>query len=171
MGENIQYNKDKRFDFNLDPNKINGELMEATFAKYLTATGITFEIKSESHYKWMNSGNIYIEIEQFIRGNWEKSGLSSTQAELWVHIIKDENDEPLFTITISVDKLKKRIKKLIKNDCAFITGKPETYNGTATRGVIIPLKHLLFTDFEQEEYQKKKNLKNIQRINELFASR
>jgi hypothetical protein len=169
--EAINFNKDSRFDFNLDKNKINGELMEMVFADFLTSTGITYEIKSESHFMWLKTGNIYIEYQQFIRGEWRNSGISSTEAKIWVHILKDDNGELMSAVMIPMNKLKERIKKLLKYKLAILSGKEKTNNGTATKGVLIPLRYLLHSDVEQNEYFEELERQKIERIKNIFQKK
>lgn len=171
MGENIQYNNDSKFDIQVDKNFINGKLIEVLFADFLTSTGITYEIKSESHYMWLKTGNIYIEYQQFIHGEWRNSGISITEAQMWVHVLKDNNDEIMTAIMFPMNKLKERIKKLVKLKLAYLTGKPKTDNGTATRGIVIPLRYLFHTDIEETIYKENLEKEKIQTIKNIFCKK
>ena len=163
----MNFNNDNKFDFEADPKFINGQLMEQIFGEHIT--NFKFEVKSENQKVWNKSGNIYIEFEQFINGKWTPSGISVTEAEYWVQILKNFDDEFIVPILLPTKWLNERIRTLLKNKIASISGKDRTEDGTATRGYLIPLKWLYITDDEVEQYSnmerkhisnKIKNLKN-----------
>ncbi len=64
------------------------------------------EVKTERD-KWASTGNICIEIESY----GKPSGLTSTEAELWVHnLVKD--GELCCSLVFNTDKLRKTIEEM-----------------------------------------------------------
>ena len=66
----------------------------------------TCEIKTERD-KWASTGNICIEIESY----GKPSGLTSTEAEVWVHNLVKDN-ELCCSLMFNTDKLRKVMKKM-----------------------------------------------------------
>jgi hypothetical protein len=73
-----KYNNDKKFDIDLK----YGKVREKRLAKILEEKKI--EVKTERDW-WRKTGNIAIEIESY----GKPSGLKSTKADYWVHILAD----------------------------------------------------------------------------------
>ncbi len=153
--------KDGKYDFKLDPKNIHGQLIEVRYSKHITSDDIeryiAYEIKSEGPNSWIKSGNIYIEFEQFKNGEWVDSGISITEADMWVHVLKDENGNILHPIELSTSWLKHRIDEL---NCP-ITTKPRTSDGTPTKGYLVPLKDLYHTPRDYAKFKQKINAKKI----------
>jgi hypothetical protein len=162
MGKQV-FNKDGKWDFNLDPKLINGEWIELLVYDTLVNPDLTFEVKSENKNKWGLTGNIYIEFQQIKNGKWIDSGIAITESDYWIIVLKDYDNEKIENIIIMATyKLKKRIKRLYKAGKIIIDGKPETKDGAATRGYIIPIQHLFLydTEYEEDRNNRIKNLKN-----------
>lgn len=162
MGKQV-FNKDGKWDFNLDPKLINGEWIELLVYDTLVNPDLTFEVKSENKNKWGLTGNIYIEFQQMKNGKWVDSGIAITESDYWIIVLKDYDNQKIENIIIMATyKLKKRIKRLYKAGKIIIDGKPETKDGAATRGYIIPIQHLFLydTEYEEDRNNRIKNLKN-----------
>jgi hypothetical protein len=153
--------KDGKYDFKLDPKNIHGQLIEVRYSKHITSDNIErqigYEIKSEGPHSWIKSGNLYIEFEQFKDGEWVDSGISITEADMWVHVLKDENGNILHSIEVSTSWLKNRIYEL---NCQ-ITKKERTGDGTATKAYLVPLKDLYHTPSDYTKFKQKINAKKI----------
>lgn len=93
------------------------------------------EVKTERG-KWMNSGNIAVEIRRFTR----PSGLSTTTSDYWIHLLADGKDlKGGFIFTVPY--LKKRVKEMVANGDAKI--KPGG-DYMASSLVLMPM-HKIFT--------------------------
>ena len=113
------------------------------------------EIKSEEFQNWSKNGNIFIEYQQsFPRGRDEEgnilytipefSGIYVTEAEIWCHILKDENGNPYSPLLLKVSELKKLIKsKVYRTVPSF----HKTTSNVKTEGFLIPL-----TDIKKHFY-------------------
>ena len=97
--QNIAYNKDNKFDVDLE----FGEKFEKSLAKILTLGKI--EVKTERD-KWKRTGNIAIELSS--RG--KLSGLNTTKAEWWCQVLTIK--EKIVGVYIWPVKL---FKKIVKN--------------------------------------------------------
>jgi hypothetical protein len=156
------FNDDEKWDFNLEPKLINGKLMEVLVYDTLVNPDLKFEVKSENKNKWGLTGNIYIEFQQMKGDKWVDSGIATTESDYWIIVLKDyDNVKIESTIIIGTYKLKKRIKRLYKAGKIIIDGKPETKDGRATRGYIVPIQHLFLydTEYEEDRNNRIKNLK------------
>jgi len=102
-------NNDYKFDVDL----AFGQKFEKKFQEIFSDTSTKFEIKTErqtknfEYAKWMTTGNIVIEFE--CRGN--PSGLSTTEADFWVHILSYEYTIKAMLI-FPVEQLKQRVNYL-----------------------------------------------------------
>jgi len=151
MGKDI-FNNDEKWDFNLDPKLLNGKLIETLVYDKLVNPDLVFEVKSENKNKWGLTGNIYIEFQQLKSGKWVNSGIAATESDYWVIVLKDYDNEKIENIIITATyRLKKRIKRLYKAGKIIIDGKPETEDGTATKGYIVPIQYLFLYETEFEE--------------------
>ena len=102
-------NNDYKFDVELE----FGKKFELKFVEIFKSK-TKFEIKTERQEspfqdnKWMTTGNIVIEIE-----SWGKdSGLKTTEADWWVHILSYK-DEIKGMFLMEVPKLRKRVNYLV----------------------------------------------------------
>ena len=105
----INYEEMKKFDLDL-----KFGLLGEDFVRDMQGGNTKIEVKTERDI-WKNTGNMAIEI----RYNGNPSGISTTEAQLWVHNFS-YNDEILFSFTLQVSYLKDRIKKLLKEKKAKI---------------------------------------------------
>ena len=105
-----KWNKEYTSKFDIDLKF--GEGFEYSLANILSLGKI--EIKTERN-KWKKTGNIAIEL----MNQKNLSGLTVTEAEWWAHILSF-NNKIESVILIPVDKLKKRVKALVKADRARI---------------------------------------------------
>ena len=131
-------------DYKFDVDLAFGQKFEQKFEDLFTNPSTKFEIKTERQQslfddkKWMTTGNIVIEIDSW--GN--KSGLQTTQADWWVHILsyKDDIKGMMF---FEVDHLRKRVNYIIKK----LNLEP-IYGGqdNASRFYLIPIKELFNYD-------------------------
>ena len=97
------------FDIDLDFGKIYEQKVKDIFE---VKGGI--EVKTERG-AWKQTGNIAIEIRY--KGN--PSGLSTTNADWWVHILSNNGDIDT-ALMFKVNKLKKKISKLVSRKEAHI---------------------------------------------------
>ena len=97
------------FDIDLDFGKIYEQKVKDIFEG---KGGI--EVKTERG-AWKKTGNIAIEIRY--KGN--PSGLSTTNADWWVHILSNNGDIDT-ALMFKVNKLKKKISKLVSRKEAHI---------------------------------------------------
>ena len=124
----INYEEMKKFDLDLEFG-----LLGEDFVRDMQGGNTKIEVKTERD-KWKNTGNMAIEI----RYNGNPSGISTTEAQLWVHNFS-YNDEILFSFTLQVSYLKDRIKKLLKEKKAKIVMGGD-FDGSQI--VLIPIKEL-----------------------------
>ena len=91
----------RKFDVDLEFGKHWEEHVDEVFS------GATkCEVKTERD-KWASTGNICIEIESY----GKPSGLTSTEAEVWVHNLVKDN-ELCCSLMFNTDKLRKVMKKM-----------------------------------------------------------
>ncbi len=91
----------RKFDVDLEFGKQWEEHVDEVFS------GATkCEVKTERD-KWASTGNICIEIESY----GKPSGLTSTEAEVWVHNLVKDN-ELCCSLMFNTDKLRKVMKKM-----------------------------------------------------------
>ena len=91
----------KEFDLDLKFGKMGEE-----FVQGVLEGNSKIEIKTQRD-KWKDTGNIAIEI----RCNGKPSGLTTTEASAWVHLLSYK-DNILGGFILNVKKLKERIKEL-----------------------------------------------------------
>ena len=91
------YKKDK-FDIDLDFGKVGEREVE----NLLEGNG-KIEVKTERDI-WKKTGNIAIEI----RCRGKLSGISTTEAKTWIHMLKDGGGGFIFPVEDLRDKIKKR---------------------------------------------------------------
>ena len=138
--EKIQYNRDKKFDIQLNQSLLAERKLGEIFASAklervdLSPERWKIEQKTES-WLWEKSGNLCIEYKN--RG--KPSGIASTEADFWVHELKRE-DETLVYIMIPVKHLKELCRKYYK------LGKYRENVGDDGQSdvVLVPIKDLIF---------------------------
>ena len=164
-----EFNNDNKYDFEQDPLFINGQRIEIMYKEHITNNKLTYEIKSDE--LWYKTGNMFVEYEQFINNKWVPSGIAVTEADIFAYVLKDEDGQIKYAIEMSTKILKERIDKLIKLNRIKFGGKPKTYNGTATKGYIVPLSDIYITDIEVDEYKIENEIKRKQRLKELWHTK
>ncbi len=118
----------KGFDLDLEFGKL-GE----NFVKDMQVGNKKIEVKTERDI-WKNTGNIAIEI----RYKGEPSGLSTTESNVWIHLLS-YNGKIESGFLFSVPKLKEMVKSLIKHKIArFTMGGDDNMSQL----VLIPIKEL-----------------------------
>jgi len=95
------WNGRKKFDVDLEFGQQWEKHIDELFSGAKTA-----EIKTERD-KWAETGNICIEIESY----GKPSGLTSTEAEVWVHNLVKDN-ELCCSLMFKTDKLRKVMKEM-----------------------------------------------------------
>jgi hypothetical protein len=106
MSDGIVYNHDRKFDLQLGQALINERRLGEIFAG---AKIERIELKSET-YQWEQTGNICIEY----RCDGKPSGISTTQADFWVHELRRE-DRTLVYLMFPVERLKELARIAIRN--------------------------------------------------------
>ena len=102
-------NNDHKYDIDLE----TGLHYEFEFAKILRKSNL-WECKTEIDM-WKTTGNIAIEIRQ----NGYPSGLSTTEADWWAHLLSFKgNIESI--LMFPVDELKSIVKKAVKDKTAKV---------------------------------------------------
>tara|TARA_R100000750_G_scaffold48448_1_gene33281 strand:+ start:282 stop:656 length:375 start_codon:yes stop_codon:yes gene_type:complete len=91
-------------NFDLDLNF--GQIYEEKVREIFEGDG-SIEVKTERDI-WQKTGNIAIEI----RYRGKPSGISSTDAKWWIHILSNDNDIET-ALMFKVEKLKKKIKQMV----------------------------------------------------------
>jgi hypothetical protein len=160
-------NNYERWDFELDPIHIGGKKIEMKYQNHLKNDKITFEIKSERHCKWGLTGNVFVEFEQLKNGTWQKSGISTSQSDYYVFVLKDNEDNIMFTIEISTDRLKERLKLLHGLGYVSIVDKKKTSYGSATRGFLLPLQYMYLSPAEiqmNNEIKEREDRRKVKKI-------
>ena len=140
-------NNDYKFDVELE----FGKKFESKFQEIFT-NKTKLEIKTERQEspfqdnKWMTTGNIVIEVE-----SWgKKSGLMTTEANWWVHILSYK-EEIKAMFMMEVPKLKQRINYLVsKLGLSLQTGGEEGKSSF----YLIPIKELFKYDEQIKEARK-----------------
>ena len=92
-------------NFDLDLNF--GQIYEEKVRDIFEGDG-SIEVKTERDI-WQKTGNIAIEI----RYRGKPSGISSTDAKWWILILSNDNDIET-ALMFKVEKLKKKIKQMVK---------------------------------------------------------
>tara|TARA_R100001530_G_scaffold56554_1_gene41292 strand:+ start:237 stop:635 length:399 start_codon:yes stop_codon:yes gene_type:complete len=91
----------RKFDVDLEFGKHWEEHIDEVFSGAKTC-----EVKTERD-KWASTGNICIEIESY----GKPSGLTSTEADLWVHNLVKDN-ELCCSLVFNTDKLRKIMEEM-----------------------------------------------------------
>ena len=124
----INYEEMKKFDLDLK----FGQLGE-DFVRDMQGGNTKIEVKTERDI-WKNTGNIAIEI----RYNGNPSGISTTGAQLWIHLLNYKGKvEGGFIFDVQI--LRDKIKRLIKEKKAKIIMGGD-FN--ASQMVLLPIKEL-----------------------------
>lgn len=125
VAEKVHFNRDKKFDLQLAAALIH----ERRLAEIFTTGRIEkIELKSET-WQWEQTGNIAIEF----RCDGRPSGISTTEADYWVHELR-RDDETLLYLMFPIDTLKRLARK------AFAAGHVRYGGGDDGRFDIILIK-------------------------------
>jgi hypothetical protein len=95
MSGKITFNRDSKFDIQLAASAI----AEKRVAELLGDKKI--EIKTET-WQWRRTGNIAIEY----RCRGRPSGISTTEADVWIHELRDDEGRTLVRLMFEVPRLK-----------------------------------------------------------------
>ena len=118
----------KGFDLDLEFGKLGEE-----FVRDMQIGNKKIEVKTERDI-WKTTGNIAIEI----RYKGQPSGISSTESDVWIHLLS-YNGKIEGGLIFSVPKLKERIKSLLNSKIArFVMGGDDDMSQI----VLIPIKEL-----------------------------
>lgn len=98
-------NSDKKFDIQLDAAKER----ELELARLLSDGTLRIELKSET-YLWRRTGNLCIEY----RNRGKLSGISTTEADQWVHELYDDDDRLIVRMMFPVERLRELCRAAIK---------------------------------------------------------
>ena len=118
------------WDIDLDFGKVG----EQALVDLLESDG-SIEVKTERDI-WKTTGNIAIEIRYY--GN--PSGISTTEAKTWIHLLSYENNiEGGFIFKVS--ELKEKIRRLFKrNEAKTVMGG----DNNASELVLLPIREMFF---------------------------
>ncbi len=118
----------KGFDLDLEFGKMGEEFTQQVFEG-----NSKVEVKTERDI-WVTTGNIAIEI----RCNGKPSGLSTTESNVWIHLLA-HNNVIKGGFLFKVDELKAKIKKLHESeDLKLVMGG----DNNASQMALLPIKEL-----------------------------
>lgn len=120
-----------RFDIDAEYGR-QGELFVSSIIEAL-ATG-SVEVKRDSRFS--KTGNVYVEYECRKRGVWKKSGIATTEAELWAFVLGDSN----VVFVVPTSSLKELVLELWQNPK---NRREETDGDCPSKGVIVPVHTLV----------------------------
>jgi hypothetical protein len=124
----VNYEEMKKFDLDLK----FGQLGE-DFVRDMQGGNTKIEVKTERDI-WKNTGNIAIEI----RYNGKPSGISTTESQLWIHLLNYKGKVEGGFIFDVID-LKNKVRKLLKEKKAKIVMGGDF---DASQMVLLPIKEL-----------------------------
>jgi len=126
----ITHNKDWQYDLDF------GEDGEHWLSK-LSGNG-KVEVKTERNI-WATSGNLAIEVydERKNKGNGAPSGIMTTKADWWVHILKADGEEDGAIVAPT-----SMIKRLVDEATEVVPMGDIDSEGRSARGVLIPIREL-----------------------------
>lgn len=119
-----------RFDIDMEIGR-QGEIFITSVIDALKG-GASVEVKTDE--RALSTGNIYVEYLCLRSGVWEKSGLATTEAEVWAYVLGDS------ALCIPTSRLKElgRIRWKVK------ANRKECMRGShPTKGVTIPILWML----------------------------
>lgn len=118
-----------RFDIDMEVGR-QGEIFITSVIDAMKA-GASCEVKTDE--KALQTGNIYVEFECYRLGQWRKSGIATTEAEVWAFVLG------VAALCIPTDTL-----KVLARLRWHAGGVRECKRGShPTKGVIIPIPWLL----------------------------
>lgn len=130
MNDPVTFNHDRKFDLQLSRALIN----ERRLAEIFSAGRIEkIELKSET-WQWEQTGNICIEF----RCHGKPSGISTTEADYWVHELQRDGNTLLY-LMIPVERLKQLARDAYKRG----QWRPNAGDGGRQDVILLPLHDLL----------------------------
>ena len=125
--QKIQFNRDHKFDLQLDAALINERRLADTFS---AAKIEEIELKTET-WLWERTGNICVEYRQ----NGRASGIAATEADYWVHELRRDG-KTLCYLMFPTERLK---------HLALVAGRYHERGGDGGRfsNILIPLSEIL----------------------------
>lgn len=105
MDKTVSFNSDRKFDIQLSQSLICERQLGDIFANSRIEK---IELKSET-WQWERTGNICIEY----KCDGKPSGISTTEADVWVHELRRE-DETLCYLMFPIERLKKLAREAIR---------------------------------------------------------
>jgi hypothetical protein len=98
----VIFNRDNKFDLQLSDALINERRLAEIFAfKRIETMPVRLELKTET-WQWRRTGNIAIEYRQ----NGQPSGIAATEADYWVHELRDDDGKTLVYLMFPAERLK-----------------------------------------------------------------
>lgn len=132
MQERLATGYEPRFDIDAEYGR-QGELFVSSIIDSLRSGSI--EVKRDSRFA--QTGNIYIEYECKSRsGEWRKSGIATSQAELWAFVLGDSST----VVFIPTASLKELALSFWRNPKYR---REETDGDCPSKGIIIPVVSLI----------------------------
>jgi hypothetical protein len=126
----VSFNRDRKFDLQLSQALID----ERRLADIFSSSKIEkIELKSES-WQWERTGNIAIEYRRM----GQPSGISTTEADMWVHELKRDG-ETLCYLMFPIERLKALCREAIAEGKCRLNGG----DGGEFDVVILPLRDIL----------------------------
>jgi hypothetical protein len=82
------------------------------------------------------TGNVFVEVRQFVGGGWRPSGINVTTSDVWVFRVRD------VTIAVPLPRLREAVRQFGR----FTHGNSE--GGVPTEGYLVPILALLAVEWE-----------------------
>lgn len=130
MSEPVTYNRDAKFDMQLSASLVAERRLGEIFA---AAKLEKIELKTET-WQWRRTGNIAVEYAQ--RG--KPSGIAATEADYWVHELRDDDGTTVGYFVIPVERLRKLARDAFRNGHHRKGGDSNEYDM-----VLLPVRDLL----------------------------
>jgi hypothetical protein len=106
--EKIKFNNDKKFDIQLSQSLVQERRLGEIFLGANLELA-KFELKTET-WQWKRTGNIAIEYQC----DGRPSGISTTEADFWVHQLCDDDGSTLIYFIFPVEQLKRICRAAIR---------------------------------------------------------
>jgi hypothetical protein len=126
----VTFNRDHKFDLQLSAAREREKVLGEIFTNARLAR---VELKSES-YQWEQTGNICVEY----RCDGRPSGISTTEADIWVHELRRE-DQTLMWMMFPIERIKDVTRQAIQQGRV----RKRAGDGGRFTVAIVPLRHLL----------------------------
>ena len=120
-----------RFDIDAEYGR-QGELFVSSIIDSFTRGSV--EVKRDSRFA--DTGNIFVEYECLRQGSWTKSGIATSEADVWVYVLGDSQ------VVIAMPR--EALKELVLEMWRDPRNRREEKDGShPAKGVIIPLYKLV----------------------------